>query len=68
MRERKRLSRGRAERLAKRDAEYAKLGVPVTVTVDDRGVVTEHRGQGRGGSRLGAFVQSQNGNFARRWL
>ena len=73
--ERKKMSYSRAkdrrerdERLAKRDAEYAKLGVPVTVTVDARGIVTEHRGQGRGGSRLGAFVQSQSGNFARRWL
>ena len=63
--ERRRLRREKLARLAARDAEYAKLGVRTTVTVDkERGVVTEVRGQPCCGSRLGAFA----GNIARQWI
>ena len=65
LRERKSQRRERLARLAARDAEYAKLGVRTTVKVDEeRGIVTEVRGQPCCGSRLGAFA----GNIARQWI
>ena len=64
-REHERLRREKLARLAARDAEYAKLGVRTTVTVDEEsGIVTEVRGQPCCGSRLGAFAS----NIARQWI
>ena len=62
--ERRRQRIEREARLAARDAEYARLGVRTTVTVNhETGVSTEVRGQPCCGSRLGAFAST----IARQW-